>query len=196
MLRPGSRGPDVLALQNRLSALGYWLGTPDGVYGELTVQAVVALQKAAGISRDGVAGPQTAAALARGGRPSARTTSGRVVEIDLARQLLLVVSDGHVQWVLDTSTGGGYRYADEGQWYAAVTPRGTFTVGWQVDGWMHSTLGWLWRPKYFNGGIAVHGYAEVPPYPASHGCVRVSIEAMNWIWATGQIPIGSRVVVY
>ena len=30
VLGPGSSGPAVLALQQRLSSLGYWLGTPDG----------------------------------------------------------------------------------------------------------------------------------------------------------------------
>jgi hypothetical protein len=54
-------------------------------------------------------------------------------------------------------------------------------------------LGDLYRPKYFNRqGIAVHGYANVPPYPASHGCVRVSLAAMDWLWRTDQLPAGSR----
>ena len=45
-LRPGDTGKKVLELQQRLTALGYWLGVPDGRYGFLTQQAVVALQKA------------------------------------------------------------------------------------------------------------------------------------------------------
>ncbi|MBM3665880.1 MAG: L,D-transpeptidase [Actinobacteria bacterium] len=32
---------------------------------------------------------------------------------------------------------------------------------------------WLPYASYFNSGIAFHEYAQVPPYPASHGCVRV-----------------------
>ena len=59
----------------------------------------------------------------------------------------------------------------------------------QIDGWRHAPLGLLWRPKYFNGGIAVHGANSVPPYPASHGCARLSIAAMNWIWTNDKIPI-------
>jgi lipoprotein-anchoring transpeptidase ErfK/SrfK len=55
----------------------------------------------------------------------------------------------------------------------------------------------LWRPKYFTWtGIAVHGYTSVPPYPASHGCARVSNNAINWIWDTNQMPIGTPVWVY
>jgi N-acetylmuramoyl-L-alanine amidase len=42
----------------------------------------------------------------------------------------------------------------------------------------------------------VHGYPNIPPYPASHGCVRVSLAAMDWMWRTGQIPIGTTVRVF
>lgn len=45
-LRRGDESPKVLALQQQLVALGYWMGTPDGVFGTLTEQAVWALQKA------------------------------------------------------------------------------------------------------------------------------------------------------
>jgi len=61
----------VLALQQRLKALGYWLGTPDGSFGSLTQQAVWALQKSAGLQRDGVVGPKTMKALEAGTRPRA-----------------------------------------------------------------------------------------------------------------------------
>jgi lipoprotein-anchoring transpeptidase ErfK/SrfK len=192
----GSQGPAVLALQQKLTALGYWLGAPSTTYGQLTEQAVVALQKAAGLPRDGVFGPHTAQALAEGIRPTAHSTSGHVVEIDLSRQLLLLVTTGHVDAVLDTSTGSGATYTVNGQTSIAATPTGVFQIFRQVDGNDHSPLGVLWRPKYFNGGIAIHGYPDVPPYPASHGCVRVSDAAINWIWNDNLAPIGTRVLVY
>ena len=44
--------------------------------------------------------------------------------------------------------------------------------------------------------IAVHGYHSVPPYPASHGCVRVTEAAMDWIWANDVMPMGSTVWVH
>ena len=183
-------------MQKRLRTLGYWLGTPDGVFGDLTQQAVYAVQKAAGLSRDGVIGPQTMQALDQGVRPTSRNLAGHAIQINLARQLLLFTTDGTIDWIFNTSTGGRYTYWDGGQPHRAITPTGSFTITWQVDGWDRSPLGMLWRPKYFVGGIAVHGYDSVPPYPASHGCVRVSIPAMDWVWATGQAPIGTRVVVY
>jgi lipoprotein-anchoring transpeptidase ErfK/SrfK len=194
LLRDGDSGPAVVALQQRLSSLGYWLGSADGKYGDATRQAVVAFQKIAGLDRDGVVGPRTAAALKVATTPQARPAQSRTVEIDLRRQVLFVVSGGRVTWAFNTSTGGGYVYYHDGQRHVAVTPTGVFEVTRQVDGWDHSPLGWLWRPKYFNGGVAVHGYEEVPAYPASHGCVRVGIDAMNWLWTA--IPVGTPVIVY
>jgi len=184
-------------MQQRLIDLGYWLPGADGEYGGLTTQAVTALQKAAGLSRDGVFGPKTHAALDRGVRPAARSTSGHVIEINLARQVLLVVDDGVLQLTLNTSTGSGRTFTHpDGRLDVAVTPRGKFTVTRAVDGWRKSDLGLLWRPRYFNGGIAVHGFVSVPPFPASHGCTRVSIQAMNMIWDKDLMPIGTPVWVY
>jgi len=57
-------------------------------------------------------------------------------------------------------------------------------------------LGDLYRPQYFNGGIAVHGLASVPAYPASHGCARVSLPGMSNLWAAGGMTVGTRVLVY
>jgi hypothetical protein len=185
-LRRGDSGPEVLALQQRLSELGYWLGTPDGSFGSLTTQAVLAAQKAAGLSRDGVVGPRTLAALSAGTRPVARG-SGDGVEIDLDRQLLLVVRGGQVRTVLNTSTGVPGRYD---------TPRGSFRVQRAIDGLRVAPLGELWRPRYFNGGIAVHGSPSIPAHPASHGCARLSDAAIDLVWAEDLMPVGSSVTVY
>lgn len=194
-MRYGDSGKDVLALQQRLSGLGYWLGEPDGSFGSLTQQAVFALQKAAGISRDGVVGPRTKKALENGVRPR-NQLSGDGVEIDLDRQLLMVVRGGRAAIVLNTSTGSGEEYTSSaGRPAIATTPRGTFSVFRQVDGQDDSALGELWRPKYFHRGWAVHGSPSIPPYPASHGCARVSNSAMNMLWSGGWLPIGSRVLV-
>lgn len=196
LLGLGARGKVVLALQRRLASLGYWLGRPDGVFGDATEQAVFALQKAAGIGTDGIVGPLTRAALARGVVPRPRPVAGRAIEIDLERQLLLIVDGRHLDAVLNTSTGGGYWYRSGGATYRAVTPTGHYRIYRQVDGLDVSPLGELWRPKYFDSGIALHGYASVPPVPVSHGCVRVSIAAMNWIWAANLAPVGTAVYVF
>jgi N-acetylmuramoyl-L-alanine amidase len=185
-LTQGATGAEVSALQDNLLALGYWIDAADGVFGVTTTHAVVAFQKRAGLEPDGVAGPDTLAALAGAARPTAQTTSGHVIEIDLSLQTMLVVDDGHVGWVFDTSTGA----------VAGTTPTGEWSVYRQVNGYDHGPLGTLYRPKYFHQGVAVHGYPSVPAHPASHGCVRVLDQAMDWIWENDVMPIGTTVVVY
>jgi peptidoglycan hydrolase-like protein with peptidoglycan-binding domain len=195
-LKTGAKGAEVVALQERLNELGYWNGKADGKFGGQTQQAVYALQKAAGLGRDGTVGPKTKKALDQGVRPKAKSTDGYVIEISLKRQLLMLVKDGKVSEVFNTSTGSMENYEQEGNTFLADTPSGKFKVSRQIDGWRHAPLGLLWRPKYFNGGIAVHGANSVPPYPASHGCARLSISAMNWLWKNDKIPIRTRVWVY
>jgi hypothetical protein len=185
-----------LTLQRRLTALGYWLGTPDGTFSDSTEQAVYALQKAAGISRDGIVGPQTSAALARGVVPHPRSDSGYVVEVDLSDDLIMMVDNGRLTAVLNTSTGGGCSYVEDGTTTIAATPVGILHVYRQVDGLVTDALGQLWRSKFFDSGFAIHGDSDVPPYPASHGCVRVSNEAINWIWADNVMPLGTEVWVH
>jgi hypothetical protein len=192
----GDSGPGVLALQQQLTALGYWVGTPNGDFGDSTQQAVYAVQKAAGISRSGVAGPSTYAALAEGVVPHPRSTSGYVIEIDLEDDLLMFVNNGHLEYTLNTSTGGGYTYTDEGVTSVADTPTGNFEIYRQVDGMVVDSLGELWMPKFFTGGFAIHGDTYVPPEPVSHGCARVSNEAIEWIWSANLAPIGTAVWVY
>ncbi|MFI6077669.1 L,D-transpeptidase family protein [Actinoplanes sp. NPDC051343] len=197
-LKVGAKGAEVVALQKRLTELGYWNGKADGNFGGTTQQAVFALQKAAGIGRDGTVGPQTRKALDAGVRPKAKSKagSGYLVEISLKKQLMMFVKDGAVVATLNTSTGSNRHYDYQGQTYLADTPTGHFKVGRQIDGVRHGPLGDLFRPKYFNGGIAVHGAPSIPPYPASHGCARVSNAAINWIWSTGKVPLKTKVWVY
>jgi peptidoglycan hydrolase-like protein with peptidoglycan-binding domain len=195
-LKRGEKGAQIVALQTRLNQLGYWVGNANGTFGDQTQQGVYALQKAAGIGRDGVVGPQTQAALDKGVRPTPRSTSGYVIEIDLKKQIIMLVQDGKVSLIFNTATGSGKHYERDGHTYLATTPPGHFTVSRQIDGWRDAPLGLLWRPKYFNGGIAIHGSTSVPPYPASHGCARVSITAMNYLWTSGKIPLKTKVWVY
>lgn len=196
-LHYGDSGPAVLMLQERLSSLGYWLGPPNGVFGDSTQQAVWALQKAADLDRDGVVGPLTVEALAAGVVPTPRPAPGNLVEVDLSDDLLMVMQKGKLAYTLNTSTGGGYVYTDMGVTSVAITPRGVFHIFGSINGLDVDSLGALWRPRFFvYTGIAVHGDSYVPPYPVSHGCVRVSNEAIDWIWANNIMPIGEEVWVY
>ncbi|MDR7382603.1 L,D-transpeptidase family protein [Promicromonospora iranensis] len=188
----------VGTLQQRLKDLGYFVTSVDDAYGSETQQAIFALQKAGGLYRDGVVGDATQKAADDGVVPRARTSSGKVLEIDIDRQLVLAVENGQVVKTINASSGNGETYEAQGTTYTAYTPRGSFAVYREVNA-MHSStleLGDMWRPKFFTGGIAVHGSASVPAFPASHGCVRVSNSAMDWIWDTWGAPSGTPVVVY
>ncbi len=197
LVGPGAAGPDVAYLQNRLLQLGYWLPGVDGVFGDLTQQAVWAFQKYNGLARTGLVDAATQQAFRTAQRPVPRSASGYVVEVDKARQVLMVTTNGYVSWIFNASSGSDHPYLLDGVRYSAHTPEGVFTIIRQVDGPDHGPLGTLWRPKYFTwSGIAIHGYTNVPPYPASHGCVRVSNTAMNWFWDTNTLPLGTTVWVY
>lgn len=63
LVKLGSRGEAVKALQTRLNALGYDCGAVDGIFGEKTLAAVKAYQTAKILSVDGIVGVQTWGAL-------------------------------------------------------------------------------------------------------------------------------------
>jgi hypothetical protein len=176
-LRPGSRGPSVRALEDRLAALHYAVRR-DGVFGEDARDALLAFQKVEGLPRTGLADAALWRRLDTAHVPHARF-GGDHVEVDKTRQVLFVVRGGAVTLVVPTSTGA-----------TGNTPVGTWHVYRKVAGfdWV------LYYPSYFLAGFAVHGYPDVPAYPASHGCARVPM----WIATTiyGDMPPGSTVYVY
>ena len=196
-LRRGDSGPAVVALQAQLTRLGYWNGAADGSYGVLTEQAVFALQKVEGLPRTGTVDTETAEVLRSAARPMPRSAAGDLIEIDKARQVLFVVRDGSVRWALNTSTGTERPYRSATGWDLADTPVGQWTIDREVDGLRRGALGSLYRPKYFHrDGIAIHGARDVPAYPASHGCARLTNAAVDMIWRENLAPIGSMVWIY
>ena len=174
------------ALQQRLADLGYMQADEvDGRAGPRTTSAVVAFQKWSGLTRDGVAGPATRAALSSATRPTpTRPGSGRRVEVLLDRQLTLVIDGARVTRILDVSSGKpGYD-----------TPVGSWKVfRKEVRSWSVPYKVWLPWASYFVGGVAFHEYPDVPPSPASHGCVRVPRWDAQWLYT--QTPVGTPVTV-
>lgn len=63
IIRRGSRGEPVARLQRFLNAFGLTPGVADGIYGLQTENALMAFQQLAGITIDGIAGPEVWAAL-------------------------------------------------------------------------------------------------------------------------------------
>jgi peptidoglycan hydrolase-like protein with peptidoglycan-binding domain len=195
-LVPGDTGAQVLALQERLTDLGYWVGSPNGNFGDATEEAVFALQKVAGINPNGNVGASTVSALEAGDEPTVRSTTGHVIEINLTKDLVMFVNNGVLQYAINTSTGGGYSYVENGVTDVATTPTGRFSITSAVNGTVTDSLGTLWRPRFFYEGFAIHGDSYVPAIPVSHGCARISNEAIDWIWANNLAPIGTPVWVY
>jgi hypothetical protein len=198
-LRSGMSGPDVRALQRRLTSLHYDVAGVDGSFDFDTQHAVVAFQKVNGLNRDGVVGMDVWRALDDPRKeqlrhPKDASTAG--IEVDLKHQVVLYAVNGKIRRILDASTGGGYYYTgSDGTQQRAITPTGHFHIVYKRDGWVTSDLGTLYRPAYFNySGYAIHGEDQVPSYPASHGCVRITVPAMDRMNA--KLPVGLSFWIY
>jgi hypothetical protein len=200
-----SDGADTKRAQERLIELGFWIQSADGDYGVTTTQAVIAFQEYYGLVTDGVLGDETAAHMTSLiERPRGRADAGTLVEINKELQVLFFVIDGKTEWILNMSSGSeiAYEEADRntpGEFVTgnSVTRNGLHDVYRErPEGWWEGDLGEIYRPKYFSGGLAVHGSNHVPDYAASHGCVRVSVPAMDWIWESGIMPLESPVWVH
>jgi peptidoglycan hydrolase-like protein with peptidoglycan-binding domain len=206
VLAIGSQSGDgTRVVQQRLLDLGFWLSGVDGDYGLTTRQAVMAFQKYSLLPATGKVDQATADALTYAPfRARGVSHEGSIVEINKEMQVLFIIRDGKTLWALNTSTGNGQEY-DEADRNTpgnrikgvALTPDGLFKVNREKpEGWWEGDLGKIYRPKYFRGGIAVHGSGTVPNLPASHGCVRVSVPAMDYIWAENLMPLDTPVWVY
>jgi lipoprotein-anchoring transpeptidase ErfK/SrfK len=51
-----------------------------------------------------------------------------------------------------------------------------------------------YKPCYLRGLLAIHGYPSVPAWPASHGCVRVTLWDMDELYPL--ISVGLKVYVF
>jgi len=197
-LQQGDRGPEVKALQERLTDLGYRPGPASGEFAAETASAVMAFQKAEGLQRDSIVGPQV---LVRLGEPQAAGPEsdepGPRVEVDLDRQIMFAIDAAGNVTTINVSTGSGRQFqsAEEGKGIVvAHTPIGGYTVLRRIDGNREAPLGTLYRPLYFDGGWAIHGNPHVPGYPASHGCVRTANVDQDFVFDL--LADGDPVVIY
>jgi peptidoglycan hydrolase-like protein with peptidoglycan-binding domain len=177
----------TLDLQKSLNAAGYPAGRPDGCVGPATRAAVQAFQRAQDLVPDGVAGPLTRAAL-RGPRAVLPvSTSPRThVEVDIDRQILVLVRGGVAAAVYAASTGRP----------GHATPTGRFRVAYQqTRSWSAEYSTWLPWASYFiaSRGIAVHA-GKTPSRPDSHGCVRVPPSFAADVYRA--MPAGTVVIVH
>ena len=90
-------------------------------------------------------------------------------------------SDGEVEEIFHVSTGKP----------STPTLPGNFHV-WSKQG--GTNRDGMYYSSFFDGNRALHGYPDVPPYAASHGCVRIPF--WNALWVYDHAPIGIQVLVY
>jgi L,D-transpeptidase-like protein len=180
--RLGSQGLATRLLQRGLRALAYV--TPvNGRYDDATGRAVLAFRKVNGMARVESADTAVFRKVFRGqgGFKLRYPRAGRHVEFDWSRQVLVFGQGGKAIRIYHASSGKP----------STPTVFGTFhfyskTPGTNAKGMVDS--------NYFIRGYAVHGYFDVPPYAASHGCIRVPIPDAASIYAW--IRLGDTIFVY
>jgi peptidoglycan hydrolase-like protein with peptidoglycan-binding domain len=178
-LGPGSAGPSVYELDRLLHAMHFALGRVDGYYGMDDMDAVIAFQKVHGLPRTGTVDARVWRELQRAQIPRARYP-GDHVEVSKGLQVLFIVRDGSVALVVPVSTGA-----------TGNTPVGHWRVYSRVPGFNAKAM---FYSSFFVGGFAIHGYHSVPPYPASHGCVRIPLWVAYRVYSL--LDYGTAVYIY
>lgn len=185
---------DLREAERRLAQLGYWIGPIDGILDPGTRSALIAFQKWEGRPVTGKLTLDELEAIRTATPPKARDIGYAHVEVDIDRQVLLIVNGDNSVRVLHTSTGSGKPFMDQGQMSVAYTPRGRFVVYDKTFGWEDGVLGSVYYANYISGGVAIHGYLSVPTQPASHGCIRIPMFAAREV--SKLLPVGTIVLVY
>jgi peptidoglycan hydrolase-like protein with peptidoglycan-binding domain len=180
--------------ERRLADLGYWTGAVDGQFDSATRAALTAFQKWEGRPVSGQLTLDELEAIRTTTPPKARELGYEHVEVDVDRQVLLLVNeDGGVK-VLPVATGNGKEFFYDGQTSVGYTPRGRFLVYEKGVGWENNRPGSMYYPNYISGGIAIHGSYNVPPKPASNGCIRIPMFAAREV--SKRLKPGTIVLVY
>jgi uncharacterized protein (DUF305 family) len=174
-LYQGTVDPKVRELQARLTDLAFDPGPVDGYFGAQTLRAVWAFDKLVlDTSREAVTGVVSWALWDRlFGHVEIeprRNPGGTHLEIYLPEQVAALFVDGAIRLVTHVSSGTSDQWCDEvviddddgsqsvrGICGVSVTPGGVFHFERKVDGWRNAPLGRLYKPVYFNYGIAIHG---------------------------------------
>jgi hypothetical protein len=176
-----SEGDAVRALEAKLRELRYALRGVNGYYGYDTYEAVLAFQKVNGMTRTGRVDGAVWRRLAHARVPNAHVPSGNHLEVSKTRQVVFEVRGGKVVNVIHTSTGA-----------TGNTPVGSWRVYRLGPG---GSLSHMYYSMYFLRGFAIHGYHSVPPWPASHGCVRIPLwQARGLYDRWGRV--GTRIYVF
>jgi lipoprotein-anchoring transpeptidase ErfK/SrfK len=179
----GAHGAAVRLLQDELARLRYEVPV-NGHFDEATGRAVLAFRKMIGLQRVETANAGVFQRLRAGaGRYRVRYPhDGDHIEANLTKQVLVEVEHGRrVRRIYTMSSGKPSTPTVLGRFRVYLKTPGTNSEG-MVDS------------NYFIRGYAIHGYAEVPVYAASHGCLRIPIPNAAEVFAWVQV--GYAVDVY
>ncbi|MEK6336163.1 MAG: L,D-transpeptidase family protein [Acidobacteriota bacterium] len=177
-----------------LANLGYWTGPVDGLFDPASQSALIAFQKWESRPTTGKLTLEELEVIRASASPKAREPGYAHVEVDVDRQVLLLINDQGEVRILPVSTGSDQPFQEEGQTSIAYTPRGRFLVYDKVAGWEKGALGAMYYSSYISGGVAIHGSPNVPARPASHGCIRVPMFAAREM--SKLLPVETIVLVY
>ena len=139
-----------------------------------TQRAVMAYRKVNGMTRTFSASEDIVRRVlaGKGAYKVRHPTAGHHAEADLSRQVLALVDGSKLVRVYHISSGKPSTPTVVGTFHVYSKTPGTNAKG-MVDS------------NYFIGGYAIHGYASVPPFAASHGCIRTPIPnaraIFNWL---------------
>ena len=171
-LSVGSSGLYVKGMLTGLQRLKFRIPGMGSRFTSSVKDSVMAFQKAYRLSRTYVFNTACWRKLDGARLIKARYSSPAThIEVDKGRQILMLVKGGKPFAIICVSTGA-----------TGNTPEGRFHIQQKHSFTTAGGFGILVRTMGFIGNFAIHGYAPVPPYPASHGCVREPIWACYWIY--------------
>jgi len=183
-LSAGSTGPYVKGMLTGLKRLKFVVPGVGTTFSTSVKDSVMAFQKAYGLSRTYVFNTACWRKIDGAKLIKPRHSSPSThLEVDKGRQILMVVKGGKPVGIICVSTGATNN-----------TPEGSFHIQQKHPFTTSGFGGILVRTMGFIGNFAIHGYAPVPPYPASHGCVREPIWACYWVY--DQSFVGEALFIY
>jgi hypothetical protein len=181
-LHPGECGDVVQGFKKAMAKMGYASGGGSCFNGRLG-REVLAYRKVNGNDRTEKAGAGLVKDVfgGRGGYHVKYPNAGEHAEVSLDKQVLVLTKGDKPFAIYPVSTGKP----------STPTITGHYTFYRQEPGYNSEGM---YYSFYWHNGYAVHGYAEVPTYAASHGCVRTFIADQPRIYE--QLNFGESIFVF
>jgi hypothetical protein len=201
----------VQEAQTIMTKFGIPTGTVDGYYGPNTARGLCAARQMAGYTPNRNNVDSALLAKMRSWNKTygnlqampAPKLDGRTTYLLVLQkcQAILYVANGKYSRVMATSTGMNASQSDDGKDHRTPTNK-SYLLGYTQRGWSCSTLypegcshhpgvgmnsgvsdyGNMYNKRAVVGDVFVHGSTSVPPHPASHGCIRVTVADSDWMF--------------